>query len=103
MPHFAVYANPGRNEAIPFVVQIQSTRLDRSLGRVVMPLVRRGEGAPPDHALTPHLVVQGHAVYANPLDIATVPAARLKYVLAILPDGDQDRIMQAIDEMASRA
>jgi len=103
VPQFAVYRNPGRNEHIPFVVQIQSTRLDRSVGRVVMPLIRRDNAAPPDHAMTPHLTVRGEDVYANPLDLATVPAARLKDILAILPDRDQDRIIQAIDEMVSRA
>jgi len=41
MPQFAVYRNPGRNPDIPFVVQIQSSRLERVAGRVVMPLVRR--------------------------------------------------------------
>lgn len=81
-----------------------STRLDRSIGRVVMPLVRcGGYGMPPDHPLTPHLTVQGQAVYANPLDLATVPARRLGGVLAILPERDQARIIRALDEMDSRA
>ena len=103
MPQFAVYQNPGRNEDIPFVVQIQTTRLDASVGRVVMPLFRRDRRAPPDHPLTPHFVVQGHAVYANPLNLATVAVARLKDVLEILAEADQHRIIQAIDEMISQA
>ena len=49
MPQFAVYRNPGRNPEIPFVVQIQSSRLERAAGRVVMPFVRRSGTAPPDH------------------------------------------------------
>ena len=80
-----------------------SSRLDRSVGRVVMARVRCGYGAPPDHPLTPHLTVQGLAVYANPLDIATVPASRLANLLVVLPESDQDRIIRAIDEMVNRA
>jgi len=103
VPQFAVFRNSGRNEDILFVVQLQSTRLERSVGRVVMPLVRRSSAAPPDHPLTPHLAVQGSIVYANPLNIATVAVTRLKDVLEVLSDGDQDRIIRAIDEMVSRA
>ena len=77
MPQFAIYRNPGRNRDIPFVVQIQSNRLERSVGRVVMPLVRRSGRAPPDHPLTPHLHVEEEDVFANPLELATVPATRL--------------------------
>ncbi|NVN11407.1 CcdB family protein [Nguyenibacter vanlangensis] len=68
MAQFTIYRNPGRNRDIPFVVQIQSTRMDRSVGRVVMPLVRRSGGAPPDHPLTPHLHVGGEDIFANPFD-----------------------------------
>lgn len=103
MPQFAVYRNPGRIEDILFVVQVQSTRLERTLGRVVLPLVRCGRGAPPDHALTPHINVQGQTVYANPLELATVPSARLGRMLEVLSEAAQDRVVQAIDEMISRA
>lgn len=103
MPQFAVYRNPGRNERIPFLVQVQSSRLDWSLGRVVMPLIRSGPGTPPDHALTPHLSVQGQAVLADPLNVVTVPVRRLGDALEVLSERDQDRVMRALDEMASRA
>ena len=103
MPQFAVYRSPGRTQDIVFVVQVQSSRLDQRLGRVVLPLVRCGRGAPPDHALTPHIRVQGQTVYANPLELATVPVARLGKLLEILQEADQDRVVQAIDEMISRA
>jgi toxin CcdB len=49
------------------------------------------------------MTVQGQTVYADPLDIATVPASRLGDVLEILPESDQDRIIRTIDEMISRA
>jgi len=103
MPQFAVYRNPGRNPEIPFVVQIQSSRLERAAGRVVMPFVRRSGTAPPDHSLTPHLRVEGEDVFANPFDLATVPASRLGNVLYVLPERDQDAIIRALDELVIRS
>ncbi len=103
MSQFTVYRNPGRNLTIPFVVQVQSSRIDRVPGRVVIPLVRRGNDAPPEGSLTPYLDVLGEAVYANPLDLATFLAHRLQSIGAVLPEPDQDRIMKSIDEMLSRA
>ncbi len=103
MPQFGVYRNPGRNAEIRYVVQIQSGRLERSVGRVVIPLVRVGDRSPADHPLTPHLTVRKQAVYADPLNLATVPAKRLTDMLEILPEAAQDRIIRAIDEMISRA
>jgi len=103
MPQFGVYPSPSGNPDIAFVVQVQSSRLERSRGRVVIPLVRCSGVAPPDHPMTPRLLVCGVSVYANPLDLATIPATRLKTLLEVLPDSDQDRIMRAIDEVISRA
>ncbi|GBQ28792.1 CcdB cytotoxin-like protein [Gluconacetobacter azotocaptans] len=103
MPQFAIYRNPGQNRNIPFVMQIQSSRLERSVGRVVMPLVRRSGTSPPDHPLTPHLEIEGENVFANPFDLATVPAARLGAAVGILPERDQDMIIRALDELVSRA
>ncbi len=101
MPQFAVYKNPGRNQTVLFVVQVQTTGLDRSVGRVIVPLVRRDQQAPQDHPLTPHFVVQGQAVYADPLNIATVVALRLKDVVEILSEADGHRVIRAIDETIS--
>ncbi len=103
MPQFAVYRNPGRNEDVPFVVQVQSTRLDRSVGRVVVPLPLVGQNGVKDHALTPHLVVLDQVVFADVLNMATLPSARLRRSLLVLEESDQDRVIQAIDEMISRA
>ncbi len=93
MTQFAVHRNPGRNQDVPFVVQVQSTRLDRSVGR----------SAVRDHALTPHLVVLEQAVFADVLNMATLPNARLGDVLVLLGEAEQGRVIQAIDEMISRA
>jgi toxin CcdB len=102
MPQFAVYRNPGRVEDIPYLLQVQTSRLDRSRSRVLLALVRAGHGAPPDHALTPHLQVNGQAVFVNPLNMATITAARLGEPVAVLGEHDQDRVIRAIDEMISR-
>jgi len=102
MPQFAIYQTPGRNRDIPFVVQIQSNRLERSVARVVMPLVRRYGTAPPDHPLTPHLHVEGEDVFANLFDLATIPAARLGADVGVLAERDQDTIIRALDELISR-
>ncbi|WP_046899440.1 CcdB family protein [Gluconobacter oxydans] len=99
MPQFAIYRHPGRNRDIPLIVQIQSNRLERSVGRVV----RKSGSAPPDHPLTPHLRVDGEDVFANPFDLATVPAAQLGTAVGVLPDRDQDTIIRALDGLVSRA
>ena len=103
MPQFAVYRYPGQNPHIPFVVQVQSSRLDRNAGRVVMALVRVGPKSSRDHALTPHLAVQGESVYANPLNMTSLMAGRLTNVLEVLSEHAQDRIILAIDARISRA
>ena len=103
MPQFAVYPNPGRNRAIPFVVQIQSGRLESSFSRVVIPLVTCTNAAPPDHPLTPRPMIEGQEVFANPFDIATIPSKRLGPPVLVLTERDQDKISRALDELVSRA
>lgn len=102
MTQFAVFRNPGRGRDIAYLVQIQTTRLDRARDRVVMALATVGPGAPSDHALSPHFIVQGQTVYADPLNIATLPRRILGPELEVLGDAAQDRIIRAIDEMISR-
>lgn len=84
------------------MVQIQSSRLERSMGRVVMPLVRRSGSAPPDHPLTPYLHVEEEDIFATPFDLATIPAARLGTAVGVLAERDQDKIIRALDELVSR-
>lgn len=83
------------------MVQVQSTRLDRSLGRVVVPLPFGSQNSVRDHALTPHVVVLNQVVFADVLNMATLPSARLGRSLMVLDERDQDRVIQAIDEMIS--
>lgn len=69
----------------------------------MMPLNARHPGSPPDHYLTPHMVVQGQEVFANATDIVTVPVSRLKDVLEVIGDADQEKLIRALDELVSRA
>ncbi len=103
MPQFAIYPSLRRDPRIAYLLQIQSSRFDRSRGRVMMALLHVGSNPPPDHAITPHLTVLETCVFADPFDIATIPATLLATPLAILAEADQDRIITAIDEMISRA
>lgn len=73
------------------------------MGRVIMPLVRLTRLSPPDHALTPHFIIRGLSVFADPFGIAAIPLSRLGDMLTVLEEPDQDRIIRAIDEMISRA
>lgn len=103
MSQFAVFKSPGSNPEVLFVVQIQSDRLANAAGRLVMALNSVKAAAPPDHPLTPRLAVQGHSVYANPFNIATIPGFRLKAALETLAEIDQDKVIRALDEFISRA
>lgn len=67
-----------------------------------MPLVRRSGSAQPDHPLTPHLEIEGENVFANPFDLATVPAMRLGTAVGVLAERSQDMIIRALDELVSR-
>jgi toxin CcdB len=103
MPQFGIYKHPGRDPNALFVVQIQSSRLERSAGRAVIPLIRRSSNTAPDHPLTPHLHIAGEDVIADPFDLATIPVAKLGPMIDILPERDQDAIIRALDELTSRA
>lgn len=103
MPQFGIYKHPGRDPNALFVVQIQSTRLERSAGRVVMPLIRRSSNTAPNHPLTPHLHIAGEDVIADPFDLAAIPVTKLGKMIDILSERDQDTIIRALDELTSRA
>ena len=100
---FDVSRGPGGDPAIPFVAQIQSSRLDRTSTRVVIALVRVTPASPGDGRVTPHFMVLGQAVHADPLNRATIPLSRLGAALTVRSDADADRIIAALDEMISRA
>ena len=68
-----------------------------------MALTRMSSESPRNETLSPHLVVQGELVWANPMNMVTLRAHQLGRVLEILSEPAQDRIIRAIDELISRA
>ncbi|WP_159997276.1 CcdB family protein [Roseomonas sp. 18066] len=104
MPQFDLFRNPGRNPAIPFVVSLQSTRLERAAGRLVIPLVEPAALGAGEHWLTPGLTVAGRRLLANPFDLATVPLARLGSPVGRIEDeADRAALLRAVDELLSQA
>ena len=102
-----VHRNLGKQKvAIPYVVVVQSSRFDRSRRRVVVPLVALqatgAAGKPPRSVLNTIFEVEGVAVVLNPLEISSVAIESLGERVASLAE-DRDRIIQALDELFSRA
>lgn len=107
MSQFDVHRNLGRQRTtIPYVVIVQSSRFDRSRRRVVIPLVALqatgSAGKPPRSVLNGIFEVEGMAVALNPLEISSVALDSLGEKVASLAE-DGDRIVQALDELFSRA
>ena len=105
MAQFDVHTNPGRNRAtIPYVVNIQSRRLDAVGTRVVVPLVRSSHPRNADQRLVPSFQVLSEVLFLNPLALFTAPLSALGPVVASLADDkDAGRIIAAIDEVISQA
>lgn len=104
MAQFDVHRNPGQNHAaIPFVVMVQSSVHDAHGRCVVVPLVRKTRDVPVyAKRMNPGFVVEGVPVVLHPLDIATLPMARLGPPLASLAAHGDD-IIAALDEVFIRA
>ena len=107
MSQFDVHRNLGRQRAtIPYVVIVQSSRFDRARRRVVVPLVALqatgAAGTPPRSVLNAVFEVEGAAVAMNPLEISSVAFDSLGEKVASLAE-EGDRIVQALDELFSRA
>jgi hypothetical protein len=103
LAQFHVFRNPAGDPTIPFVVQIQSSCLEKAHDRVGLALVGCGPRGPAEHPETPHMLIEGVPVYLNPLNTATLPADRLGKPICMLPEPEQDKINAAIDEMLGRA
>jgi toxin CcdB len=103
MAQFDVHANPGvRTREIPFVVVIQSRRLDRSKRRVVVPLVdRRIFSKIHEPRLNPTFVVSGQDVVFDPLQIVSVAVDALGPKIASLTENGDD-IVAALDIVLAR-
>ncbi|GDX81829.1 CcdB cytotoxin-like protein [Deltaproteobacteria bacterium] len=103
MAQFDVHRNTGAQRTdIPFVVVVQSKRLDNYRRRVVIPLVRTAVAGSPEPTLNPSFVVDSQEVVLHPLEIVSVAVERLgDHVGNLAHDGD--RIIAAIDLVITRA
>lgn len=104
MPQFDVHSTQGRlRDRAPYVVVVQSARFDRSPTRLVAPLiVASGEGF--ETEVTPRFVVQGRAVFLDPLRLFAMPTTSLgPKVGSMADDASSSRIIAAIDQILSRA
>lgn len=104
MAQFDVHRNVGKhNDAIPFVVVVQSAQFDSYRRRVIVPLVRASAiGKLSYTAFNPTFKVQGIAVVLHTLEIVSVPLDQLGGVVGSVSDESQS-IVGALDELPSRA
>jgi toxin CcdB len=105
MAQFDVHQNRGRNRvAIPYVVAVQSSRLDSLPTRLVIPLVLPSPSYRRDPRLAPALMVEGREVVLHAWEMQAVPLNALGPVVASLADDNAAaQIIGAIDEVISRA
>lgn len=103
MAQFDVHRNLGASRReIPFVVVVQSRRLDAYRRRVVVPLVATSAVGAVEPNLNPRFVVEDVEVVLHPLEIVSIPVERLgERVGSLVAEGD--RIIAAIDVVISRA
>lgn len=104
MAQFDVHATTGRmRERATHLVVIQSGRFDRSVTRLVAPLIvvsDPGGGT----ELAPRFEVEGRSVFLQPLQIFAMPTTSLgPKVASLADDASSTRIIAAIDEVLSRA
>ena len=104
MAQFDVHRNAGKNDdAIPFVVIVQSSIFDGYLRRVVVPLVRKSNLDKIGHSrFNPTFKIEGMAVVLHPLEIVSVGNDRLGIFVASLA-AEGNRISDALDELLTRA
>lgn len=104
MAQFDVHRNRGRSrEAIPFVVVVQSSLYDEYSRRVVVPLVKKSYLNMVSHPrFNPTFRVSNIPVVLHPLEIVSVPKDKLGKLVSSLAK-DSDRIIDALDELISRA
>lgn len=103
MAQFDVHRNTGVHRVdIPFVVVVQSKRLDDYRRRVVAPLVRKAIAGSSESALNPTFLVETQEVVLHPLEIVSIPVEQLGEHVGSLAT-EADRIIAAIDVVISRA
>lgn len=102
---FDVHRATGQTRrAAPYLVIVQSRRLDRLPTRVVIPLIQPRGVNDFDPDLAPACRIEGQSLVLAPWQIFTLPVTALGPVVASLSD-DNDSVMviRAIDELITRA
>ena len=104
MAQFDVHRNKGKNQdAIPFVVVVQSSLFDDYRRRLVVPLVRKSELARLGNAsFNPTFRISRILVVLHPLEMVSVSLDALGEQVDSLA-GDGDRICEALDQLLTRA
>ncbi len=103
MAQFDVHRNLGAHRHdIPFVVVVQSRRLDAYRRRVVIPLVLASAVQAVEPNLNPTFHIESLDVILHPLEIVSIAVERLGERVGTL-GGEGDRIIAAIDNVISRA
>lgn len=103
MAQFDVHRNLGAHRReIPYVVVVQSQRLDGYRRRVVVPLVLASTVRSAEPSLNPSFRIEDVEVVLHPLDLVSIAVERLgEHVGTLIADAD--RIIAAIDIVISRA
>jgi toxin CcdB len=104
MAQFDVHRNGGRNRAaIPYMVVVQTSRLDALPTRLVIPLVLPNPSYRREPRLAPSLMVGGRELVLHAWEMQAVPVSALGPVVASLADDHSAaQIIGAIDEVISR-
>jgi toxin CcdB len=103
MAQFDVHRNLGAHrQDIPFVVNVQSQRLDVYRRRLVVPLVRATAVQSAEPNLNPRFEIESVPVVLHPLEMVSVAVERLGERVGTLAD-EGDRILAALDIVISRA
>jgi toxin CcdB len=102
MGQFDVHLNQGRTRnSVPFVLVIQSDRLESSTHRIVVPLVLRSELGILDRHLNPSFTVDDQVVVMDTLQLVSLPAKALGQKVCTL-DQDHLSIIRAIDALIAQ-
>lgn len=102
---FDVHQATGQmRRAAPYLVVVQSRRLDSLPTRVVIPLIQSRGRSEFDPDLSPMCDIDGQQLILAPWQIFTIPITALGRVVASLAgDTESVRIIRAIDELITRA
>jgi len=98
MAQFDVHRNPnpGSNESVPFLLDIQNDVLSDLATRVVVPLYKEALFGRPSRQLNPRFTIEGVAVIMSTAELAGIRLQDLGPVVGSL-SGFRDDIIAALD------